>query len=106
MGVLDQVRTTYDMVWEMNKRKKLAECKADIASGKLPPEALDNMQEAIRLMEAGAIKKDELIRTAIDKWRRMTRKEQQQMKSEYTAYAEAELGQNAEVGDGNSSNKT
>jgi len=75
----------------MNKIKQLKECREKIDAGELPPESYANMLEAIRLMESGAMKKDELLRAASDKWRRMTRKEQQEKKNEYKKYIKTEI---------------
>lgn len=75
----------------MNKIKQLKECKEKIEKGELPLEAYANMQEAIRLMESGAMKKDELLRAASDSWRRMTRREQADKKKEYKEYIKAEI---------------
>lgn len=91
VNILKEGKRTLEFIWEMNKIKQLKECREKEAAGKLPVGSYDNMVEAIRLMESGAMEKDKLIQAAHDNWRRMTRKEQQEKKKEYREYMENEL---------------
>jgi hypothetical protein len=82
MGILEATKQTYDMAWNVNKAKKLSECTNERDRA--------NMLEAIRRMEEVGEGKDKFMRAtmgaAVDKWRRMTRKEQQQAKNEAKDY--------------------
>ena len=92
MGILGEVKQTYDLAWNLNKAKKLSECKT--------PQDRANMLEAIRRMEGVGEEKDKFMRAtvgaAVEKWKRMGRKEQQQMKNESKEYLKkkAEDGKN------------